>query len=131
MSAIYYGNVHAAALSDGATSADDSLKVRSIVSARWILTGIALWCALPAWADVKLAQQRACMGCHQLDKKVVGPAFKQVAQRYAHKADAQTYLAQRIRQGGAGAWGPVGMPANTAVSPEEAQRLAAWVLQQK
>ena len=85
----------------------------------------------PAWADAQLAKQRACMGCHQIDKKVVGPAFQQVAKRYAQRADAQAYLAQRIRQGGAGAWGPVGMPANNAVSAEEAQRLAAWVLQHK
>lgn len=86
---------------------------------------------MPAWADAQLAKQRACLGCHQADKKVVGPAFQQIAKRYAQRPDAQAYLAQRIRQGGAGAWGPVGMPANTAVSAEEAQRLAAWVLQHK
>lgn len=106
------------------------LRLRDSV-VKWGLMICAVLWSPHTWADVKLAQQRACMGCHQLDKKVVGPAFKQVAQRYAQRADAQTYLAQRIRQGGAGAWGPVGMPANTAVSPEEAQRLAAWVLQQK
>jgi cytochrome c len=69
------------------------------------------------------------MGCHSVGEKVVGPAFRQVAQKYS-TADAAT-LAAKIRAGSQGAWGSVPMPPNPGVSEADAQTLASWVLQQK
>jgi len=85
----------------------------------------------PAWADAQLASKKNCMACHQGDKKVVGPAFKDVAAKYAGDKDALSRLAQKIIKGGSGAWGPVPMPANPQVSEAEARQLAAWVMLQK
>lgn len=85
----------------------------------------------PARASEALARQRNCLNCHALDRKIVGPGFKQVAARYAGRADAAAHLAGKIVSGGAGAWGPVAMAANPHVSKDEAARLAAWVLSLK
>ena len=79
-------------------------------------------------ASPELAKLRNCMNCHGLDRKIVGPAFKDVAARYAGKAGAAEVLAIKIVKGGGGAWGPVPMAANPGVSAEEAKKLAAWVL---
>jgi len=80
----------------------------------------------------ELVKQKACLGCHTVDKKRVGPGFKQIADRYG-KADVATieYLATSIRQGGAGKWGVVPMPAQSAVSKDEATDIAAWILNLK
>ena len=82
----------------------------------------------PTLADQELAKARNCMSCHALDKKVVGPAYKDVALKYAGQKDAVDRLAAKIVKGGSGAFGPVPMPANTQVSDAEARKLAAWVL---
>ena len=78
-----------------------------------------------------LAQAKNCLGCHAIERKVVGPAFKDVAAKYAGDAGAAARLAAKIQAGGAGVWGPVPMPANEQVSETEAAQLAAWVLSQK
>ena len=78
----------------------------------------------------KLAQTKGCMACHQIDKKVVGPAYKDVAKKYAGQPDAVDKLAIKIQKGGSGTWGSVPMPPNN-VTPAEAKELAAWVLAQK
>jgi cytochrome c len=82
----------------------------------------------PAWADQALATSKNCMACHTVDKKVVGPSYKDVAAKYAKQKDAADMLAQKILKGGSGVWGPVPMPANAQVSPAEAQKLASWIL---
>jgi cytochrome c len=82
-----------------------------------------------AHADADLAKSKNCLACHAVDKKLVGPAFKDVAARYTQKDVAQ--LAASIRKGGAGKWGPIPMPANPQVSEAEATELAVWVLKQK
>jgi len=79
----------------------------------------------------KLLDSHACSGCHALDKRVVGPSFKEISEKYRNDAKASGYLAGKIRSGGQGAWGQVPMPPNAAVSEEEARALAAWVLQQR
>jgi len=76
-----------------------------------------------------LLERNGCMGCHSLEKKVVGPAFREVARRYS--AAEATQLAAKIRDGSQGAWGQVPMPPNPGVSPGDAEQLASWVLQQK
>ncbi|MBS0341372.1 MAG: c-type cytochrome [Proteobacteria bacterium] len=87
--------------------------------------------AAPALADLQLAQSKNCMACHAVDKKVIGPAFKDVAAKYKDTKGAADMLATKIMKGGSGVWGPVPMPANTQVSEAEAKKLAAWVLQAK
>jgi cytochrome c len=82
----------------------------------------------PVWADQALATAKNCMACHALDKKLVGPAYKDVAAKYAGDKSAIDKLAAKIQKGGAGVWGPVPMPANTQVNDAEAKKLAAWVL---
>lgn len=83
--------------------------------------------AAPAFANQELAQKKNCMTCHALDKKVVGPGYKEVAAKYAKDKDAVKKLSEKIIKGGSGVWGPVPMPAN-AVTPAEAETLAKWVL---
>jgi len=83
---------------------------------------------MPAWADLALATSKNCMACHATDKKLVGPAFKDVATKYAGDKTAVDKLATKIQKGGAGVWGPVPMPANTQVNDADAKKLAAWVL---
>jgi cytochrome c len=80
------------------------------------------------WADQALAHSKNCMACHATDRKLVGPAFKDVATKYAGDKTAVDKLATKIQKGGAGAWGPVPMPANTQVNDADAKKLAAWVL---
>jgi cytochrome c len=87
--------------------------------------------AAPAFADQALATSKNCMACHAIDKKLVGPAYKEVAAKYAGQKDAVDKLSVKIMKGGAGVWGPVPMPANTQVNEAEAKKLAAWVLSLK
>jgi cytochrome c len=84
--------------------------------------------AAPAFANADLAQKKACMACHAVDKKLVGPAYKDVAAKYAGQKDAAAKLAEKIQKGGSGVWGAVPMPANPGVNADEAKQLAAWVL---
>jgi cytochrome c len=81
-----------------------------------------------AFATQDLAQKKNCMACHAMDKKLVGPSYKDVAAKYAKDKDAYKKLADKIVKGGSGAWGPVPMPANPQVSPAEAETLAKWVM---
>jgi cytochrome c len=71
------------------------------------------------------------MACHAVDKKLVGPAYKDVATKYAGDKTAADKLAEKIQKGGSGVWGPVPMPANPQVNAAEAKQLAQWVLGQK
>lgn len=87
--------------------------------------------AAPAFADQALASAKNCMSCHTIDKKLVGPSFKEVAAKYAGQAGVVDKLAAKIMKGGSGVYGPVPMPANTQVNEAEAKKLAAWVLSQK
>jgi len=87
--------------------------------------------SVPALADQALATAKNCMACHAVDKKLVGPAYKDVAAKYAGQKDAVDRLTAKILKGGAGVWGPVPMPANAQVNEAEARKLAAWVLSQK
>lgn len=93
-----------------------------------VILSLALVAAPAAFANQELAQKKNCMACHALDKKLVGPAYKDVAAKYAKDKDAYKKLAEKIVKGGSGVWGPVPMPANTQVSPAEAETLAKWVL---
>jgi cytochrome c len=91
---------------------------------------IATSCVTPALADLALAQQKNCMACHAVEKKVVGPSFKTIANKYAGQ-NVNAKLGNKITQGGAGAWGAVPMPANPQVSPAESQTLLKWIMSLK
>lgn len=82
----------------------------------------------PAFADLALATSKNCMACHAVDKKLVGPAYKDVAAKYAGQKGAADKLAAKILKGGSGVWGAIPMPANPQVNEAEAKKLAAWVL---
>lgn len=88
--------------------------------------------AVPAaHASPELAKAKACMACHAVGTKLVGPAYKDVAARYAKDGGAEAKLALKIQKGSSGTWGPIPMPANPTVSDAEAKALAKWVLSQK
>jgi cytochrome c len=78
----------------------------------------------------KLLQEKACLACHNVDNKLVGPAYKDVAKKYRGRKDAVEYLSKKIREGSNGVWGQVPMPPNQ-VSEAEANTLAKYVLSLK
>lgn len=80
---------------------------------------------------MELAKSKNCLACHAVGNKVVGPAYKDVAAKYAGQKDAEAKLVQKVLKGGAGVWGPVPMPANTQVSEAEAHTLVKWILSLK
>lgn len=84
-----------------------------------------------AMANADLAKAKNCMACHAVANKVVGPAFKDVAAKYAGQKDAEDKLTQKVMKGGSGVWGAVPMPANPQVNEAEARTLVKWVLSQK
>lgn len=77
---------------------------------------------------ISLAKQNACMGCHAVDKKIVGPSFQSVAKRYSSDPNAKLFLKNKILKGGSGSWGVVPMPANTKLSDAELSLLVGWIL---
>lgn len=93
-----------------------------------ILTLSALVLSTPAFASKELAQKNACMACHAMERKLVGPSFQEVAKKYGAQGDAEAMLAASIKKGGSGKWGPVPMPAQPALSDGDAKTLSAWVL---
>ena len=81
-----------------------------------------------ALADEAMAKKYNCTACHAIDKKVVGPAYKDVAKKYKGQADAVAKLAEKVKKGGSGVWGPIPMPPNAAVPDADIQKLVKWVL---
>ena len=99
-----------------------------------ILLAAALTCgvmAAPAMANLQLAQKNGCLACHAVDHKVVGPAYKDVAKKYAGNKAAEAKLVAKVKAGGSGVWGPVPMPPNSQVSDADIKTLVKWVLSLK
>jgi cytochrome c len=84
-----------------------------------------------AFAQADLAKAKNCMACHAVANKVVGPAYKDVAAKYAGQKGAEDKLVAKVMKGGSGSWGSVPMPANPQVSEAEARSLVKWVLSAK
>ena len=83
-----------------------------------------------AQADEALAKAKNCMSCHAIDKKLVGPAYKEVADKYKGDKGAVATLAAKVKAGGKGVWGQIPMPPNN-VTDDEAKKLVTWILSQK
>ena len=96
-----------------------------------LIATVSTVAAAPVFASQDLAQKKNCMACHAVDKKLVGPSYKDVAAKYAGQKDAVDKLAQKVVKGGAGVWGQVPMPANTQVSDAEAKQIVSWILSLK
>lgn len=98
------------------------MKVLTVVLA---LSGAAM--VLPAQADEALAKKHNCLACHQVDKKVIGPAFKDVAKKYKGQ-NVAAQLEQKVKKGGVGVWGQIPMPPNAAVPDADVKKLVDWIL---
>lgn len=93
------------------------------------MTAIALLIASgTAAANADLAKAKNCTACHAVDKKLIGPAYKDVAAKYAADKDAVGKLVKKVREGGVGVWGQIPMPANPQVTAAEAETLVKWVM---
>lgn len=100
----------------------------------FLLATLIMLCSMSAKAssdDLKaaaLAKQNACLGCHAVDKKIVGPSFQAVAKKYANDSGATAFLKNKIIKGGSGSWGVVPMPANAKLSDADVSLLSGWIL---
>lgn len=91
---------------------------------------IMLGVTMQAHASAELVKEKNCMVCHSVDKKLVGPSFNDIKQKYEKNPSALTKLSDKIRKGGSGVWGAVPMPPNTQVSEDDAKVLVRWILGQ-
>ncbi len=96
-----------------------------------LLFGIAAFAVLPAAAQEDLAKKYNCLACHAVDKKVVGPAYKDVANKYRGDKTAEAKLIEKVKKCGVGVWGQIPMPPNTAVPDADVKKLVDWVLSLK
>jgi cytochrome c len=95
----------------------------AVLAAGLLATG-----AVRADAGEDLLKKSGCTACHAIDKKVVGPAYKEVAAKYRTDKGAAAMLAEKVKKGGSGVWGPVPMPPNAAVSDADIKTLVAYIL---
>ena len=100
--------------------------MKSIVISALVAT--AVLASAPAMANLELAKKNNCMACHQVDKKLVGPAYMEVAKKYAGDKTAEAKLIEKVKKGGSGVWGPVPMAPNPQVSDADLKTLVKWVL---
>ena len=86
------------------------------------------YAAVDATAAQALAQKSACMTCHAMDKKVVGPGYKDVSAKYKGDKTAEAKLIKKVKDGGAGVWGNIPMPPNPQVKEEDIKTIVQWIL---
>lgn len=103
---------------------------RTLMMVGMVVSAFASQAAM-ADAGLDLAKSKNCLACHAVSTKLVGPAYKDVAAKYAGQKDAEGKLVQKVMKGGSGAWGAIPMPANPQVTEAEAHTLVKWVLAQK
>jgi cytochrome c len=96
-----------------------------------LTAGVLVSNAALAADPAELAKSKNCLACHSVQNKMIGPAYKDVAAKYAGQKDAEDKLVQKVLKGGSGTWGAVPMPANTQVSEAEAHTLVKWILSLK
>ena len=100
--------------------------MKSIVIAALVAT--AVLASAPAMANLELAKKSNCMACHQVDKKLVGPSYQEVAKKYAADKGAEAKLIDKVKKGGSGVWGPVPMAPNPQISDADLKTLVKWIL---
>jgi cytochrome c len=88
----------------------------------------ALWAAPAAYGNEKLAQTSGCMTCHGIDKKVIGPSYKEVAAKYRSDKSAEAALIKKVKAGGKGVWGETPMPPNAHVKDDDIKSIVQWIL---
>ena len=98
---------------------------------RLVCVVLSLCASGAAMANLDLAKSKNCLACHSVDTKIIGPAYKDVAKKYAGEKGIEDKLVQKVLKGGSGSWGPVPMPANTQVTEAEAHTLVKWILNLK
>ncbi len=103
-----------------------AITITLLVATGFMAAGVA-----QAADEEALAKSKNCLACHTVDKKVVGPSYKDVAKKYAGQKDAEAMLTEKVLKGGKGTWGAVPMPPNTTVKPDEASKLVKWILSLK
>lgn len=96
-----------------------------------LAAAVAVPVSFPAAANEALAKKHACFACHAIDKKLVGPAYKDVAAKYRNDAGAEARLVAKVKKGSQGTWGQVPMPPNTAVPDADVRALVKWILSLK
>ena len=96
-----------------------------------VLLALALAAALPGYAQEELAKKHNCFACHAVDKKLVGPSYKDVAAKYRNDPQAEAKLFEKVKKGGQGVWGQVPMPPNSQVPDGDIKSLVKWILSQK
>jgi cytochrome c len=98
--------------------------MKSVLISALVATGLVA--AAPAFANKDLATKSGCMACHAVDKKLVGPAYQEVAKKY--KASDEAMLVEKVKKGGKGNWGQIPMPPNDKLKDEDLKTLVKWVL---
>jgi cytochrome c len=97
----------------------------------FLAAAAAIPASLPAHAQEELAKKHACFACHAVDKKLVGPSYKDVAAKYRGDSGAEAKLADKVKKGSQGTWGQVPMPPNASVPDADVRALVKWILSQK
>jgi cytochrome c len=83
-----------------------------------------------AAADQTLLSKNACMTCHAVDRKLVGPSYQDIAKKYASHTQALSLLTAKVKKGGAGTWGPIPMPSHAHVPDADIEKMVKWILSQ-
>ena len=96
-----------------------------------VVVALGLLAAGPVMASDELAKKHACFACHTVDKKMVGPSYKDVAAKYRSDKEAAKKLALKVKNGSQGVWGTIPMPPNSAVPDADINTLVKWILSQK
>lgn len=96
-----------------------------------VLLSILMAASAAAHASPELVRDAKCLTCHTVDKRLVGPSFRDVAAKYGNDKTAVDRLASKLRKGGSGVWGPVPMPPIPQLTEAQAKQLAQWVLEQR
>ena len=105
--------------------------MKTITLSLLVAAGILSAGAAQAADEEALAKSKNCLACHAIDKKLVGPAYKDIAKKYAGQKDAEAKLSEKVIKGGKGVWGEIPMPPNTTVTPAESTKLVKWILSLK
>ncbi|WP_426752341.1 c-type cytochrome [Myxococcus sp. Y35] len=97
----------------------------------WMSVSVVALVSNVALASEDLAKAKGCTACHMATRKLVGPSYKDIADRYAQQKGVEDTLTERVRKGSRGAWGAIPMPANAKLTDEEARALVKWIMTQK